>query len=86
MLNPISRGGAAYILCMLAHLGGILPRVVDLFLKIVFLLFLIFSHSWYDAYAGAVKNKRKYAIKRLTGDEPNIDGKLSDECWLTEGE
>jgi len=86
MINPYSRGGAAYKLCMLAHLGGILPRVVDFFLKIVFLLFLIFSQSWYDANAGPLKEKRKYTLQRLTGDEPDIDGSLTDECWIHQGE
>jgi hypothetical protein len=55
-------------------------------LTIIILGCLIFSQSWYTSIARPANEKRKYTLQRLRGEQPDIDGYLTDECWLTQGE
>jgi hypothetical protein len=56
------------------------------YLIIIILVCLVFFQSWYSVIAAPEKEKRKYTLQRLAGEEPDIDGNLTDECWLNQGE
>jgi len=59
-------------------------RFILLFLCSLFLPVGIVNGD--DNNPGPLKEKRVYVTQRLTSSVPKIDGKLNDDCWISQGE